>query len=102
MEAGVMKKLYCLWDRDWLMTLSVIYYPYYFVRIPFWPYHFVRTILSATILSESPTRYRVYIISEKTIGFYLRSTSSFSMQWFAAPLLLILLNLPWYTCGITM
>src|SRR6218665_892758 len=52
------------------MTLSVIFYPYHFVRailsitfcptpfcpyiilsVPFCPYHFVRAILSATILS---------------------------------------------------
>src|SRR6218665_1052901 len=65
LEAGLMKISYCQWERDLLMTLSVIFYPYHFVRIilsipfcpipfcpipfcmhtilsiPFCPYHFV-------------------------------------------------------------
>ena len=67
-EVGLMKKSYCQWDRDWLMTLFVIFYPCHFVRailsipfvqchfvrIPFCPYHFVRTILSATIFVLEP------------------------------------------------
>jgi len=53
-EAGLMTKSYCQWERDWLMTLSVILCPYqfvqyHFVRIPFCPCHFVRTNLFVTI-----------------------------------------------------
>src|SRR6218665_2654836 len=64
-EAGLIKKSHCQWERDWLMTLFVIFYPCHVVRailsvpfcpipfcpytilsVPFCPYHFVRTILS--------------------------------------------------------
>src|SRR6218665_679099 len=36
LEAGLMKMSYCQWERNLVMTLSVIFYLY----------HFVRTILS--------------------------------------------------------
>jgi len=59
---------------------------HHFVRIPFWPYHFVRYhFVCYHFVLEL---YKVYdIIYEKTIGLYLPSTSSFSMQCLAAPFL---------------